>query len=185
MKQLMTWKWMTVILVAMIFVFGCTTKADDNIVKEKAQQATGQQALLDNQPVPDLGGYSFERDIVIKTYLARNGTIATYAYMFTMDGKIVEICPSIGYPIPYSTQLTNPLQAMTSYTNDPVVGNPEPNGLYTPSNAAATLVQCVNPDGSVSPTYIEWYVLAFPYQIASDYQIKRIGDPSFRVQVKK
>lgn len=156
---------------------------------EQSQQKEAVSSITQNQPVPDLGGYSFERQIVIETYIARNHTIATYSYMFTMDGKIVEICPSIGYPIPYSTQLTNPQIPTYAHVNgsavEGVVANPEPNGLYPPDNAAATLVQCVNPDGSVSPVYIEWYVLAFPYQIASDIQLKRMGDSSFKVDVKK
>ena len=148
------------------------------------QQQAGNIAIVQNQPVPDLGGFSFERQILSETYLARNNTIATYAYMFTMDGKIVEICPSIGYPIPYSTQLTSP-ERVDSYSYGVVLPNAEPNSLYPPGDAAATLVQCVNGDGSVSPVYIEWYVLAFPFRIKSDTQIERIGEPSFRVDLSK
>jgi hypothetical protein len=62
--------------------------------------------------------------------------------------------------------------------------NPEANSLYPPSNTAATLVQCVNSDGSVSPTYIEDNVMAFPYRIRSDFAFEKIGEPSFTVQVK-
>ncbi len=156
---------------------------------EQTQQKEAVSSITQNQPIPDLGGYSFERQIVIETYLARNHTIATYAYMITMDGKIIEICPSIGYPIPYSTQLTNPQIPSYVHVNgaavEGVVANPEPNGLYPPGDAAATLVQCVNPDGSVTPVYIEWYVMAFPYRIKSDLQLERIGDPSFKVDVKQ
>src|SRR5512139_2535547 len=143
------------LLVILVFVFvistaeGCFGTTQQQL--EQAQQAEGVASITQNQPVPDLGGYSFEQQIVIETYLARNNTIATYVYMFAMDGKIIEICPSIGYPIPYSTQLTAPDVALFQYTGDPVVPNPEPNGLYPPGDAAATLVQCVNPDGSVTP----------------------------------
>lgn len=170
-------KTLLVLAIALALV-GCTNSVSE---VEQQQQRNGSVAIVQNQPVPDLGGYSFERQIVIETYIARNSTIATYAYMITMDGKIIEICPSIGYPIPYSTQLTNP--EVYNY-NGTTLPNMEPNGLYPPDNAAATLVQCVNPDGSVSPTYIEWYVLAFPYRIASDVQLKRIGETSFSVEVK-
>jgi hypothetical protein len=148
---------------------------------ESRQQEAGVMSLIQNQPVPDLGGYSFERQIVIETYLARNRTISTYAYMFTMDGKVVEICPSIGYPIPYSTQLTAPERREPGL--EAVIPQSEPNGLYPPGDAAATLVQCVNKDGSVTPVYIEWYVLAFPYRIQSDLQLVKIGEPSFSVEV--
>jgi hypothetical protein len=63
--------------------------------------------------------------------------------------------------------------------------NAEPNSLYPPGDAAATLVQCVNEDGTVSPVYNEWYVLAFPYRIQSDYQIQKISDSSFKVDINQ
>lgn len=177
-------KKLILLLALALLLVGCT---DGGVTSaERAQQEAGNLAIVQNQPIPDLGGYSFERQILIDTYLARNNTIATYAYMFTMDGKIVEICPSIGYPIPYSTQLTNPMKEIyPGYHDSTVVPNAEPNSLYPPGDAAATLVQCVQPDGSVSPVYIEWYVLAFPYQIKSDYQIQQIGTASFTVDIKK
>lgn len=173
-------KFMLFVVVLAMFLSAC---APNSNYTETQQQEAGVNAIVQNQPVPDLGGYSFERNIVIETYLARNHTIATYAYMFTMDGKIVEICPSIGYPIPYSTQLSAP-EKLAYSSSGAVIPQSEPNGLYPPSDAAATLVQCVNPDGSVSPTYIEWYVLAFPYRIKSDFALERIGEPSFTVKVK-
>jgi hypothetical protein len=179
------------ILLAFVLVFilsGCLPATQGDI--EEVQQGDAVKAITKNQPVPDLGGYSLERQIIIETYLARNTTISTYAYMITMDGKIIEICPSIAYPIPYSTQLTNP-EILTYNTVggagviEGAIPNPEINSLYPPGDAAATLVQCVNPDGSVSPVYIEWYVLSFPYRIASDYQLQRIGEPSFTVDLGK
>jgi hypothetical protein len=177
-------KRLIVILFVMTFVLSACGGTDTSTI-ERSQQQTAVNSIIQNQPIPDLGGYSFERQIVIETYLARNNTIATYAYMISMDGKIIEICPSIGYPIPYSTQLTNPLRALGDYNTNSVVANAEPNGLYPPGDAAATLVQCVQPDGSVSPVYIEWYVLAFPYRIQSDFQLQQVGETSFSVSVNK
>jgi hypothetical protein len=172
-----------VLCILTVFVLTSCAGSDTSAI-EQGQQKAAVNAIIQNQPIPDLGGYSFERQIVIETYLARNNTIATYAYMISMDGKIIEICPSIGYPIPYSTQLSNP-ERVDSYNYSITLPNAEPNGLYPPADAAATLVQCVNPDGSVSPTYIEWYVLAFPYQIKSDLKLERIGEPSFSVDLNK
>ena len=167
---------------------GCYTTTQTDI--EQSQQAAWVEAITRNQPVPDLGGYSFEREIVIQTYQARNHTISTWAYTITGTGQIIELCPSIGYPIPYSTQLTNPdalTRTMTGngYYVEGQVANPEPNGLYPPADAAATLIQCVNSDGSVSPMYFEWYVFAMPYRIKSDAQFVRVDDnTSFSVKLK-
>ena len=165
------------ILACAFLVVGCETVSR----VERQQQEQGNLAIVKNQPVPDLGGYSFERQILIETYLARNNTISTFSYLFTLDGRVIEICASIGYPIPYSTQLTSPEKVEYSQLALP---NAEPNSLYPPDNAAATLIQCVNNDGSVTPAYIEQDVMAFPYRIASDFQLTRLGEPSFTVNVK-
>ena len=183
MKQFMV---VMVLVVFAVMLVGCADNAAYKVQQtEQQQQGAGNLSIIQNQPVPDLGGYSFERQILIDTYNARNNTIATYTYLFTMDGKIIEICASIGYPIHYSTQLTNPEKTIYGNSSVVTIPNAEPNSLYPPGDAAATLVQCVNPDGSVSPTYHEPNVIAFPYRIKSDLQIERIGDSSFSVNIKK
>jgi hypothetical protein len=174
-----------ILLIGTLFASACTPQSSNRI--ESAQQEEGVKSLVVNQPVPDLGGYSFERDIVIKTFLARNETIATWAYTMTLDGKFIELCPSIGYPIPYATQLTAPERLASIYYNDSsVIPQPEPNGLYTPADAAATLIQCVNPDGTVSPMYFEYYVIAMPYRIKADIIMERYDNApsSFSVDIK-
>jgi hypothetical protein len=180
--------WTLIAVMGVLFLSACesqgTQQSNTNMRTEQLQQSNGIAAILANQPVPDLGGYSFEREILRKTYVARNSTISTFTYDITMEGKVIEICPSIGYPIPYSTELTNPDQIMTQYTGNPVIANPEPNGLYPPASSAATLVQCVQPDGTVSPVYYEREVQAFPYRIKSDIQLTQIGDASFTVKMK-
>lgn len=171
------------IFVVLVLAFVLVACASSISQVEQQQQYIGNLAIVQNQPAPDLGGYSFERQVLIETYLARNNTVSTFSYLFTFDGKIVEICASIGYPIPYSTQLTNPMK-VEYQSSGATLPNAEPNSLYPPSDAAATLVQCVNSDGSVSPTYIEDNVMAFPYRIKSDFAFEKIGEPSFTVQVK-
>ena len=174
----------TLIVFLLLLALVACSASDQTVRMEQQQQGAGTLAIVNNQPVPDLGGWSFERSIVISTYLARNRTIATYAYTMTFDGRVIEICPSIGYPIPYSTQLTNPQQFYTS--GGGVIAQPEPNGLYPPATAAATLVQCANPDGTVSPTYFEQDVFALPYRIQADLQLVRVDEQtSFSVPTGK
>lgn len=168
-------------VVSMLFA-GCTAQNQATSL-EQAQQGPGVLAIVQNQPVPDLGGWSFEREIVKQTLLARNNTIATYTYMMTLDGKIIEICASIGYPIPYSTKLTNPQMYAG---NSAVLAQSEPNSLYAPDNAAATWVQCTNEDKTVTPTYFEQDVFALPYRIVSDVQLVKVGNgSSFSVKTTK
>lgn len=181
-------------LLVLLALVSCDYKPSSSEV-EHAQQEGGIQAMLRNQPVPTLT-YSMERQIVTETYLARNRKMATWTYTRDMQGRITEICPSMGYPIPYSTQLTNPSQLATTYANtktgasnhsiDGVIGNPEPTGLYPPAASEATLVSCVEPDGAVVPTYWEDRVFAMPYRIKADFKLQRADTiaPSFSVKVR-
>lgn len=161
-------------LIVAVLLGGCV---DSTAYREEQQQVEiANQEIVRNQPAPNLGGWSFERHIVTEVYKARNRTISTYTYtIFPYTGQIVEICASVGYPIPYSTQLTSPERIAERYTQGgfAIVTNPEPNGLYPPDNAAATIVNCVNPDGTVTPVYVEDNVMALPYRIKADRAFER------------
>lgn len=170
---------MVLVGIALVILGACAPSAADT---EHRQQEGGIKAILNNQPVPDLGGFSFERQVLIDTYIARNKQVNTFTYLFLeYTGKIVKICDSKGYPIPYATQLTNPLQY---YASGGVIANPEPNSLYTPASAAATLVQCVYHD-QVVPTYWENNVFALPYEVQADSILTPTGKaPSFSISTK-
>ena len=123
------------ILFILVLAFVLVACAPSSNQIETQQQELAVTSIVENQPIPDLGGYSFERQVVIETYVARNNTISTFSYLFTFDGRVVEICPSIGYPIPYSTQLTAPEKPTQGYSL--TIPQSEPNGLYPPESAAA------------------------------------------------
>lgn len=158
---------------------------------EHQQQDAGLKAIIQNQPIPDLGGYSFPRQVVIETYIALNKPTATWTYIMDIaGGQLTELCPSYGYPIPGGTELSNPQQITYNRTTDGVtsdwgvIANPEPNGLYPPNTSAGTLVNCVNKDGTVSPVYVEPYVVAFPYRVNSDRQITRTDQSQPSIAIK-
>lgn len=181
-------KWLELLALIFLVLAVASCGAPSSNAIESQQQQRGTQAIVQNQPVPDLGGYSFERQIVIETYVARNKGTATYTYFMTdYNGLVIELCASRGYPIPYATQITAPeamLNFSASYYRLP---QSEPNSLYSPQSAEATLVQCVNKDGSVSPLYIEQRVFALPYRIKSDKVLQKFddADPSFKINLGK
>lgn len=130
------------------------------------------------QPIPYFD-WSLERFVTIKLYEARNQQVATYSIWRADSGKIEGDCPSTGYPIPYDTQLTNPLQALYSDWTDgsPVVEQPEPNGLYSSKNSMATWVRCIyNINGKTveAPIYIEGKVTTYPYPVTVNYTSNRV-----------
>lgn len=163
---------------------GCSQSAQSI---ETQQRQSDLKNIIQNQPVPNLNGYSLERDIVIQIVNARNSRLPTHTYYYNdFTGKVIKVCDSIGLPIPYSTQLTAPEAEVLSgghYTNLP---QPEPNSLYSPDSAEATIVACVGADGTIIPTYWEPRVFALPYEINSDLELfKPITESSLQIKLSK
>jgi len=124
------------------------------------------------QPVPFLD-YSLEREAVIQLYKARNSTVATHTVWRGDTSVIEDDCPSIGYPIPYDTSLTNPLQAYGTSSGRTSIEMPEPNGLYSSKNSIATWVRCVTDEG-ITPVPVEAKVTTYPYPVKVNYETNRV-----------
>lgn len=157
------------LLVALAFQACGSTGAQQ---AETAQLQPALQAIVANQPVPSLGGYSWERAQASKLLLLRNEGYATWTYTVMFGIGIVEICPSFGYPQPYAVQITAP---EAPYSRELSLPQPEPNSLHMPDNADASWVLCVNGDGEILPQYYEDHVFAVPYRIESDRQLTPVG----------
>lgn len=168
-------------LVLFGILMGCATTGTQNVRQESAQQALGVSAIIQNQPVPDLGGYSWDREVMSKVLLWRNKPQQTYAYMIDF-GKTFEVCPSLGMPIPFATQITSPEQENYTYYSLP---QPEPDSLYRPDSAEATYIMCLNVDGTVTPTYWEPRMFVLPYRIKADVILERITEPAFKIEPPK
>lgn len=164
-----------VVMLSLFSFVGCheTTSEEKDQDTVQAQQKHYQVS----QPVPKID-FSLERDIVIQLYKARNERVATHT-VWRGDMSVIEgDCPSIGYPIPYDTSLTNPLQialkGVTGGVHSAVIEQPEPNGLFPSKNSNATWVRCVV-DGQESPVYVEGKVTAYPYPLVVDYTTNRVS----------
>jgi hypothetical protein len=182
-----------VLLVALIVVLTACDSDNTGGLREEQKQ-TAQQAVqyTEDQPVP-VFEWSLERHIMIEIYRARNEAAATFSYVVNpYDNSIIFECASVGYPIPGGTQLTNPDQLTWAKDKgtyiEGVLPMMEPNGLYSPSSSANTYVLCSNDDGTVSPVYVEWYVMAFPYPMrVVDGKWERVPQvaPSISIETSK
>ena len=109
--------------------------------------------------------------LVTYTYLV-NLTPTVVSGRTALGGKLVFFCDSIGYPIPYSTQFTNPVKpygyqehALTT------IAQADPNGLFSPPSTAGTWVMCKdpNPNGkTVRPLHVEPDVIGSPFKFPPD-----------------
>ncbi len=94
--------------------------------------------------------------------------LVTYTYLFSeMRGCLVPLANSVGYPIPYSTQFTNPEKIETrgaeGITTTPQA---DPNGLFSPTSSEATWSIVKDPHGpNTGISYSEPKLLVWPFKV--------------------
>lgn len=165
-----------VICLCLCLMAGCGKV--DEVEQAENQKVQKQQAQYNTaQPVPFFD-FSLERDVAIQLYRARNETVATHTVWRSDYGMIEGDTPSIGYPIPYDVQLTNPEKIAIIKNGshgymDGVVGQAEPNGLWSSRASIATWIRSVR-DGVECPIYVEGKVTCYPYPVVVDYETNRV-----------
>jgi len=121
---------------------------------EREQVNRSQEGLVRNQPAPTFD-WSLERHLMTQLFRARNSQTLTYTYVFNRNGGLLFSCESLGFPIPATTQLTNP-QTVVYNNGGTAIPQAEPNGLYAPPDTDGTFVMCLGEgSGTVEPVYIE------------------------------
>lgn len=149
---------------------GCSNEprpATASQLEQKSQDLQMQQ-FLRNQPVPSFD-WSLERHMLIQLYAARQRATNTWSVVQSeFTGKILWQCPSMGFPLPYATQLTNPQQVSGSTycsgqcgVSAVAIGQQEPNGLFSSPATDGTWVPCVDEKGKITPVYEERKVTTF------------------------
>lgn len=130
-------------------------------------------AFSKSQPVP-VFPYSQERENVIDILTARaNPTATTTFFMHIGSPDPIHVCPSIGYAIPHTTQLTSPDQVVDRVNGDVVIAQAEPVGTFT-GDSTGTHVVCVDGNGRGYDNYWEGFVNTVSGPAAWDYEMHRI-----------
>jgi hypothetical protein len=125
----------------------------DNTTPDADQrQAAAQQQSLDNADrqigMPRIVNFS-QRKLLKNAYEDMDQTILTWVYTQALDGRFVCIGQALGYGVPGGTQFTAghkpELHWGESGGGNLLVDQPEPNGLFVPGSADATIVDLVDP----------------------------------------
>lgn len=161
-------------------LLACLTLGNDSCShEEEADKAdrlavsAQQEQYQRTQPLP-FYEYSNERDIYKQIYDARvENVITTHTVFRSNTGVILDDFPSLGFPIPYDVQLTNPLKVVDLGDHDGGVAieQPEPSGLYSSKTTAATWALRVLKFGEttiVTPVYTEDKVSCYPFPVIVD-----------------
>lgn len=120
-----------------------------------------------------------EQKLLKEIYEMRDQSdFVTYTYLWSeYQGKLVYLCDSIGYGIPYATQYSAS-ETMQTYNVTGAQGTSgkyygverlpqaEPNGLFPPTSAEGTFVICKVPGSKETKTvYVEPRIVTSPFKL--------------------
>lgn len=159
--------------------------------KQDAQAMADIQSRMQNaQPIPAFPWSQYRQTIIDAETAQANGTQTT-SFWFTRgaggQGTPIGSCPSLGFPVPASAQLSNPEVPIwgPSQGSSATVSQMEPNGVYT-GPTDGTYVVCAGTGGKPYLTYVEADVVTVGGPAEwRDGQVRITGDPTIQPGVKK
>lgn len=163
-------------LMCILLIMGCqqgyTPPTADQVEQHKQEALTSQASAQVGMPA--LPNFVEKQRMRWLLELRDNPRLINYLYLQAeYTGKLILIGKCIGYPIPYSTQFSNPQKLVEPdhwgtgvYTEIPM-SQAEPNGLFMPASADGTWVIMVDPHGGKDPQacYFEPKVTVLPFLI--------------------
>jgi hypothetical protein len=160
-------------VIMLLSIFGCVQrkeyKESSDSIQKRQQEALLREGTAQTG-MPAINNFR-ERKILKEIIEMRDqSSLVTYTYLHSeQTNQLKLLCKSIGYPIPYATQYTNPQKIEERFqTGYAILPQADPNGLYSPSSAEGTWVLCSDPKDSksVKPVYVEPRVITtqFPIQ---------------------
>ena len=113
--------------------------------------------------------------------------LPTYAYVFSPYlGRLIKVCDSIGFPLPYATQYTNPQKLVTTTNGGVPMAQADPNGLFSPSSSRASWILCKVPGKDiVKPAYSETDLMVFAYPMPGALDLQELGESAVQVPVRR
>jgi hypothetical protein len=153
---------------------GCIENAPNADDRQAAQ--TKKQLLEADKQIgyPDIVNFTERRLAKDILELRDQESLSTYTYLVSLEGKLVFLCESIGYGLPYSVQFTNP-EVEKWIGNRGGTGHwgtlpqADPNGLFMPGGLSATWVLMKDPEtGEARPCYVEPEIVVLPFKLPTN-----------------
>jgi hypothetical protein len=172
-----------VVVLLMVFAFAgtCTTPNPADEQQRKVQEEINLQS---NQVVgmPNISNFREKATLKMIYELRDQSNLVTYSYIYSVyTGKFTFLGQTIGYPIPYSTQFTNPERPLNpNYMDSSMIPQADPNGLFSPQSSAATWVLMKEPAPStkVTPFYCEENIECFQSKLPDSL----VSNPELQAQ---
>jgi hypothetical protein len=158
----------TTITAALLLLAACDMAQSSDDVQRAQQEALLKEGTAQTG-MPAIKNFRERKMLKDILELRDQDGLTTYTYVYNeMQGKLVFLCDSIGYGIPYATQYTNPQKIDQRGANYgyAILPQADPNGLFSPASAEGTWVLCKNPSGpETRPVYIEPRVVVSPFRL--------------------
>lgn len=185
------WKMFIAILVGLLAVVGLLSSCTSTDTGPSNARETNERAIANqedrynqSQPIPEFD-WSQLRETAINIITAQAQTTNTTTFFFNQGiAEPVSQCPSIGYPLPTTTQLTNPSDVVSVDTpgeggSAVTVGQMEPSGVFS-GDSTGTYVLCINGNGDAYAQYWEGFIMTVSGQASfEDGNVNLVGDPTF------
>jgi hypothetical protein len=178
-------------VLAAVVTLGAACDSMSKSANQVEGQAQGDAAsrFLAAQPIPQRAWSQYRQTLIDAETAQMDGTQTT-SFWFSRGasgaGTPIGSCPSLGFPVPASAQLSNPLQALWGSNGASTsIGQMEPNGVYS-GTTDGTYVVCAGTGGKPYLTYVEADVVTIggPAEFR-DGKVQPTGDPTIKPGVKK
>jgi hypothetical protein len=191
MKRKITLALAALLAIASLSACDQSTDAPSATQKDQASSAQILAKLQTAQPAPQFD-WSQIRQTLIDAETAQAQATQTTTFFFNQGvTDPVYVCPSIGFPVPGTDEITNPNQINYDQGQygggNTVISQIDPNGVFGGSTSA-TLVICVSPQGKPELHHAEEFAHAIAGPATWDYVHHRIqitGTPTFAPKVGK
>lgn len=166
----------------------CSDDTDPASARQAQATRTAMNAADREVGMPRIKNFA-QRKLLKNAYEDMDQTTLVYVYTQALDGKFVCLGQAVGYGVSLGTQFTAgqyPQRVNVPWSSGEktatseiyLIDQPEPNGLYQPTNGAATIVNLIDPATGVAHTaLVEPDVVTIPSKLpASAVSVACPGD---------
>ena len=165
-------KTMPIIMISCMFMILVGASSCEDTSSDKKQQ-TMQEVLLEEAVrqigMPAIKNFREKKIMKMILEMRDQANLITYTYVYIpMIGKFRFVGETVGYPIPYATQFTNPSKIAASYSQGgfAILPQADPNAMFSPASADGTWLMMKQPGtDDVKPVYMEEKVNTYQWKL--------------------
>ena len=166
-----------ILLIVLLFVWvnslaGCEVREVNSDKELEVKQENIMKEINKQVWMPAIKNFQEKKLAKMIFELRDQENLKTYTYITAKNTwKLILLCKSIWYGLPYSIQYTNPMKIV----DDPywsfdaggrVIPQADPNWLFMPEGLSATWVMCIDPETKKPrPVYVENEIVVSPYPL--------------------